>query len=315
MEVVMLEMLHQIPGPIFMLLYGALIIIGIVIGRKWIAADGSARFVMPDETRFDSIALSYLRGGINSTIRIALLKLIKIRAVDIDESSGKSFIVKNEKHKGKLESVEEELYMAISGTISPSEIFKPLIRLGIESRLKLIKEELTGAGLLRSGDAIRNARIKKGVIILLLLAVGLTKLYMGIIYNKPFVFLTIMISIEVILFFFVLKTGAVSTLGKKYMTQLAERFAWARDDFGKGNETTPVEPDFAAALFGTAVLVSLPAYETYARTFPARQTGDSSLTGGDWGTSNGCGGSTGGSDGGGGDSGGGGCGGCGGGGD
>src|SRR3972149_1387006 len=88
----MIEIVRQIPGPLFLLLFAVLAAIGVYLARLWSDRDGSTDYPLPDPDRFGPLAIAALRGGRNAVIRTAVFSLwkrglIDIKKVEVKESS------------------------------------------------------------------------------------------------------------------------------------------------------------------------------------------------------------------------------------
>jgi uncharacterized protein (TIGR04222 family) len=303
----MLSMIRQVPGPEFLLLYALIIAAGIVIGRKWVAADGSEGHSLPDFTRFDPLSLALLRGGVNEVIRTAVFDLWKKDLLEILQERKKTTLRAKDGDLSALHPIETAIHHAVrGGTTNPSELFKSSeLKQPLENQLARSQEDLTLANLLRNREAVGQAKRKKTTTIIIVLALGLAKLSLGLLHDRPVLFLVILLLFAMVTLQRLLPAGPLSTLGKRYLEGLQSHFGWIKSELAHGNQPAGVDPALVVAIFGVASLASIAQYQAFAGAFPARSQG---ITG----DSSGCGGSAGGGSDGGGSDGGGGCGGCGG---
>jgi len=315
----MFEMIRQIPGPVFLLVYAVVVVFGIIIAKKWIAADGTGERSMPDLEQYDPISVALLKGGLNEVIRTAVFLLVEKKLVEVKTPPDKPVLKAVSGKHAEMHPVEREVHNALQkGIEKPSDLFKSEdLRSRLETQLKTNRDGFERAQMLRTAEQKQQAGRKKWVVVFLLLAFGCIKLFLGIAYGRPVMFLAIELVVAVVLLLVLIKISPLSTLGTRYVIVLKRHFTWIKDEMAQGKEPTGIDPAMAVALFGVGALVGFGAYQPFANAFPANRSGSAGSSSGGCGDSSGCGGSSGGGSsdsGGGSDGGGGGCGGCGGGG-
>jgi len=317
----MFGMIREIPGPVFLLVYAVVVVFGVLIARKWIDADGTGDRPMPDFAQYDPISIALLKGGINEVIRTAVFMLVEKKLVEVKTPPDKPVLKAVAGIHAEMLPVEREIHNALQkGIEKPSDLFNSDDLIGrLEAQLKTVSDGLKRAQVLRNDEQKQQAARKKWIVVILVLVFGCTKLFLGIAYGRPIIFLAIELVVAAVLLLVLIKISPLSTMGRQFLIGLKRHFTWIKDELAQGKEPAGIDPAVAVALFGVGALVGFGAYQPFANAFPANRTGSSGdSSSGGCGTSSGCGGSSGSSSdsgGGGSDGGGGGCGGCGGGGD
>lgn len=297
----LLNAIIYIPGPTFLLYFIGLSTICIKLGWLWANADGSTQHPLPEPTRFDPIAIAALRNGTNSVIRTVIFSLWNNKMIDFKGEGKDTTVESMQSHQeARLGTIEKEIYNFVKTPRKISDLFQDSdLKQNVEMHLRPIYEKLENSHLVRT--ELDRSRTWKAITLtaFVITGVGVTKLYFGIKYGHPVLFLIILLIISLIALYIALKPGAIpSRLGRLYLKELEGHFGWLKEDTynPKG-----IDPAFAIAIFGIGALSASPIYNPFNKAFPASKSGG------------GCGGGCGGGGGDGGEGGGcGGCGGCGG---
>jgi len=209
----MWQTLIQIPGPAFLWYFAGLSVICIVLAWLWARADGSTQYPLPELTRFDPVAIAALRGGTNSVIRTIIFSLWKRNLVEIRDD-GKETEITTLKHwtDAKLEPVEKEIYQALQVPTKAGDLFQDKnLLLNLEIYLGPIYEKLENLHLARTENERSRIWWIFGSFLLVIVGVGGTKLYLGLIYGHPVFFLIILLFVSVIVLYTVLDPKAIPT--------------------------------------------------------------------------------------------------------
>ncbi len=291
----LLQMLMQIPGPAFIWYFAGLAIIGIVLAWLWARADGSTQYPLPELTRFDPIAIAALRGGTNSVIRTIIFSLWDRKMVEIRDD-GKDAQISTLKHStdAKLDPVEKEIYQALQAPTKAGDIFQDTnLLLKIETYLRPIYDKLENLHLARTENDRSRIWLIFGSFLLVIVGVGGTKLYLGLTYGRPVLFLIILIIVSVNVLYSALNPKGIPTaLGRQYLQRLEEHFGWLRESIKERRTQEGIDPAFALAVFGIGVFGSSALYQPFSKAFPANSAGSGGCGGGCGG--GGCGGGCGG---------------------
>ena len=310
----MIEIIRQVPGPLFLLYYAAYAAACMVVGRILLSADGTLNYPMPDLTRFDPLSLSFLRGGRAAVIRTAVFDLwhkglVTIGGTGADVTLGQAR-VGNKELSAKMKNVKPVarlIYQFLEVKRKSADLFRAKdMKAGLDMHLRLTERELTEERLMKTEHDLTRSMVVSAILVLVMLLPGVIKLGLGISRLKPVGFLFIILVASVLVFGFSLRPWSKATgLGRKYLARLEKDFGWIKEKTKKKGLLTGIDPAFAVALFGPAVLGAETGYQAYASAF--HKSGGYSCGGCSGSSSCGGGGGCGGSG-----CGGGGCGGCGG---
>ncbi len=312
----MIRFIEGIDGPTFLWIYGAIAAAGICLLFWWKSKhDDSLNYKMPDPEGFDSTYMAVFRGGWLAAIRTMMFDLWQKEVILINGDK-KLSLRKNAREKMKeipeSNILEHTVYKHIaSGTDYPKEITKKVKKDldggTLENWRKSVEEKLETLHLRHSDNNAFSIKVMYRLFQLPWLALGITKVVLGIMKSRPVVFLIIEIVLAWILLAVIISPSQRMTqLGKQFQKRLEQKFEWLKKSLSNKSPGTFVEPSLAMmgiAIFGVSALGTNPLYQDFKNNFNA--TYDSS---GGCGSTGGCGG--GGCGGGG--CGGGGCGGCGG---
>jgi uncharacterized protein (TIGR04222 family) len=256
----MIEMLRQIPGPQFLCYYMVLAVFCIVIAFLWANADGTARLELPRLTEFNPIVIGYLRGGWKSVTLTAMFSLWNKRLLHITSTS--SFLSGDEitvegvpGSKTPLSKTEQAVYDFLRTPRSPGSVSKdPTLRDEIKVHLAPYNFELERSRLIKNiADRYRSWTATL-VMLLVLVAVGGTKLYLGITHNRPSQNLAFLLQFSVAGLFYAVKPWANPTrLGKRYLETLKEKFDWMKGKIA-ASPSEGIDLVFCFAIFGISAI-------------------------------------------------------------
>jgi len=299
-----IEFLAQIPGKYFLLIFVALVITTIIICGLWIKKDGSIQYPLPELTRFDSIGVALLSGGVKSVIQTTVFRLWDRKLIDINgEGSNATLEIKKQSQQNPSGAVENEIYQFLQSPKKPKDIFKDA---SLQDRIKMhvepIQRELEQLHLARTESERNRAWGITAIAFLVIFGVGGTKYHLGKTFGYPTDFLFALLWGSLIVLWISTTSSAIfgssditTTLGRRYLKEMREQFSWVKESIDKGNVPEGIDPSLVVALGGIGILAGSALYQPYSEVFcPEKSTG--------W-SGGGCGGGGGG---------GGGCGGCGG---
>jgi uncharacterized protein (TIGR04222 family) len=290
----MIDMLIQIPGPIFLLYFGLFSIIGIVFGRFWIRADGSSHYLLPEPTALNPYEMAALQDGPKRVIQTALFNLwhrqLLVTSGKGNHAEVKSLDSSKQRPNGRIEEI---IYQFAQITRKPPDFFNNSgLRLSLNPPLKRINQTLEQLHLKRTEAQMTQARWKMWLILFTILGIGLIKLHFGLYYEHPVFWLILFLIIVPMVAFFILKPHPNTRLGHHYQNKLAEHLEGiqAHSDF---------DLTFSVALFGLSGLAGIAAFEAFGDTFeetispsgvPGGAGADSGGDGGGSSSGGGCGG-------------------------
>ncbi|MCP4702950.1 MAG: TIGR04222 domain-containing membrane protein [Gammaproteobacteria bacterium] len=299
-------MLTQIPGPFFLLIFTVFSVACIIGGRLWANADGSKEYPLPEMIRLNPYEIAALRAGRKGVIQTVLFLLWHRKLIKISGKGRTARIMKGEFRQPTANPLEEAVYnFVVRVKRKPGEFFNPSRRsLGLHSKidelLGPVNQTLEELHLRCDKSEMKQAWIAFLVPLGLILGIGCTKIYFGIYYDRPVIFLILLLIVMAVISIKILKPRQTTQLGRRYQKKLVKNFLWMKSRLQN-------DPAFDVAVFGTTALAGIAFFSLFENA--------SAMTAGRGTAGSGFGGGSGGGSGGGGDSssdGGGGCGGCGG---
>jgi uncharacterized protein (TIGR04222 family) len=288
----MIDMLIQIPGPIFLIEFIIFSTICIWVAWLW---NHEVSTHLPSLTSLNPFEIAALREGHKGIIQAALFNLWHQKLL-ITSGIGKSVqIQKNDaltlQSEGKIEEI---IYQFATQPRAPAEFFTNIaLQARMDKQIKPINLKLETKHLKRTDSHRKRVWKTFWMTLIFIFGLGGTKLYFGLLHDRPVGFLFVLLIVLPIITWMVLKPANRNTqLGYRYQKKLAEHFEWA-----KSKESSGIEPDFLVAIFGMSALTHFTTFAVFEDTFSEKVISSNVET-----SSSGCGGGC--SDGGG-------CGGCG----
>jgi uncharacterized protein (TIGR04222 family) len=313
--------ISEMPGPLFLILYAAVIVL-VLVEASWRAYRGDRSEALgpePIPAKPDPIEIAYLRGGENEVTRLLVYDLIRRGYLRVEETKkriGRGTETKIEQaadrpELAKLSPIEAEAFDDFDRGRKPVDLFQPT---GLASRIKgwvePMAESLREGSLLSGREQVERAWKTWFTGALMILAFGGFKFAIAMAKERyNIVFLLILTFLGLILLGLVCRVPRLTRRGKDYMNRLREAFEGLKPRVAQVVEPGHSDPalTLVPAVFGVAALVGTP----YAYAPDLFKASAASSAGGCGGGGGGCGGGGGGCGGGG--CGGGGCGGGGGG--
>ncbi|MEY3219882.1 MAG: hypothetical protein RIT27_1239 [Pseudomonadota bacterium] len=287
----------------FWIFFGAAVVVG-----RWLMgrADESKHFSMPSPSQLNTYEIAALRDGRKGVIHTALFNLWQADLIKVSGKNQDAHIsLVSPQHLAPKNNFEAILFHYIKEQPrKPADFFSASsIHDELNNALENSYQKLEKLHLRRTEEQLANVKRIGNVFFWSIMILGLTKLYFGITYGRPVLFLVISLVIAFIvgLIVFSPSNPFLSTLGKRYLKSLQKHFSKTQNAM-----KMDIDPALRVAIFGVAALAGFAIFAEFQEAFAASAMSSNSSSGG-------CGGGCGGSDGGGSD-GGGGCGGCGGGG-
>jgi len=252
----MTEIIRSMPGPLFLVLYVAVAAGCIIAARSVLANDGTRDLHMPDPSRFGPYAVAYLRGGIPAVIQAALFALHHYDCLIVNEERkffGRALSLSiNTSATAALSELEQAVLRSIPDDNRRVDIVqdKELVA-RIQPLMAPIIAEMQQCRLVRSlEERSRAKRIALGFLTFMT-GFGAVKLAMGLHYQRPVVFIVILLLLSILAFLLFVRPMRLQTeLGISYLKSLSERLSWMK----KSGRDTSLHPAYGFAVFGAAVL-------------------------------------------------------------
>lgn len=306
-----LDWLISIPGESFItlfLIYSTLII---GISRYLIIKDTTKNLELPKISKLDPYTIAFLKENWQGTVRLAVFNLISSKLIEIRQGTFSIFNIKSDKvlkteiKKEIRNPIEKIVYAFVGSGRAINSFFKTTIHNHLSSTLSPIRKFLISQRLIRNASDERRIVLIRRICYALIFILGGTKLILGIIRDKPILYLVFILMIVGFIMIRLLNSNDKKTdLGRRYLKSLEEKFETAKEKIKSNGTIEDSNSSLYVALFGTSILAGIAGYEAYANSNFRNQS--------PLGTGGGCGGSGCGGSGCGGGGCGGGCGGCGG---
>jgi uncharacterized protein (TIGR04222 family) len=303
----MTEFIVHIPGPVFLLFFSVLSIICIIISKILISRDGYENLPVPEPSQFEPTAIASLRGGWGAVIRVTLFNLWERKMIEIT-GSGNDTRIKSSGTGEHGNAIEAKIFKILTEPQKPSNLFKDKSLItAVDGYLREANLKFEKIHLIRTKDDKKKAWMITLSAFCIFILIGMFKTYMGIMRDKPVVFLVLLIVLFTVIHLVVQQPWkSITGLGNKFLKKAQENFGSLKDEISRGIIPEGANPAMAVAVFGVGILAGSALFTAYSSAFPADRSGH-----GNYGCSGGCGsGCSSGCSGGGGC--GGGCGGCGG---
>lgn len=257
----MIDLLISIPGQQFLFLFLLYEAFCIFIARHFINnIDGSKGYSLPPVTGFSSYYIATLKGGWKTVVESSLYGLWKRDLIDLKHTSHilKSSAIEAVRKKSKnitLNVIENIIYNYFHHRRNIREIFDDEdIKTSVNTKIASYIQELQAKHLLkRSGDLTKGFIIVAFTFFAIYL-IGITKLYLGIMRDKPIGFLSVILVITPFIIFLILKpTRPQTVLGIAYLELLKKNFEWMKEK-ARYDDLNGIDPVHVAAIFGVAAI-------------------------------------------------------------
>jgi uncharacterized protein (TIGR04222 family) len=278
----MLEFIRNINGPDFLVIYMVYSLV-IIFSLKILNISMGSTRKLALNTDLDSYSISTLKSksSIHNLAQTIIFKLFVEKYLEM-KADGKSVTFeKVNKSTDSLNWIEKSVveYFEI-----PKAYYTLLLDKIKSKDLKLygkeVNKQLIEAGLMKSREQLRREKTFRSIAYLLLLSLGVTKLTMGLVNNKPVLFLVLEIILMSVVFFAVNHVSYLTREGKDYLNAKSDEYSWIRN--GSRNSGFPSgmsEAVMGAALFGIASMYIYPEFGALSRSLGINSSSYASGTG------------------------------------
>ena len=225
--------------------------------KVFVNRDYTLNYEVPEPTSVLPIEVAILRNGIKGAIIISIFNLWKRKAINLTLGKRSVLMEKINSSASEFSDLEHTIYHNLSKPRYYRDFYRQkaikTLEQVIEPNIKKLKE----MKLLADKSIIGH--YWTGVIlgILLLLAFGGTKLYFGIVREKPFGFLVLLLIISHIVLFMIIQPNKVriTTLGKNFLVTAQKRFEWLKTQKSNKNLLKDENLQYGIACFGIAAFM------------------------------------------------------------
>jgi uncharacterized protein (TIGR04222 family) len=191
-------------------------------------------------------------------------------------TKGSRFVRRTKDATPPVEPLEAVVWEFLQTKRQPDEFFKDAgLRSVFETYAGKAQQDFERKGLLATPVQHNRAKWIGRIISFLVLGIGVSKLCLGLIHNKPSEYLIVMILLAALsLYFSVIRCSQerLSPAGRQFMNRLEAHFAWLKEAI-KGERKPGIDPAYAFALFGTTILAGTLLFSSFSEAFPGRTIG------------------------------------------
>ncbi|MFZ4398666.1 MAG: TIGR04222 domain-containing membrane protein [Bacteroidales bacterium] len=252
----MTDFIQQIPGPIFLLLYILYAAVIIILAKYLKDRDATFNLEIPETTSISAIDTALLNKGIKGAIICCIFDLWQKKMIDISKQGKSTFI----KKRSDEYNIQNPLETAIFNYLKKPKLYRhffnesAMISMGNILQNNLLN--LQKLKLAADQKTIKRAWIILSIAMILILSIGLYKLYLGIIHEKAVIFLIICIISAIYLLFYLINPFHIYTtaLGRKFLKNSAQRFEWLKAERNPENTSNDMNLSYFVAVFGVSAL-------------------------------------------------------------
>lgn len=294
----MLEVLHKIPGPFYLLIYAGIAVIGgLILHMRWKFCktdlpNGLFENPVPSE-------IAYLVGRENHVLRTTVISLWNrgLIRTDIENKSTVLFPASDGDHSS-LNEIEKIVLHAVRNRMFLNQL---LLQVGvlkqIKNRMSEVKSRFEKQGLFHSVSEGNRLTNEASLLWMVLMVFGGIKVIMGIYYQHPFTLLILeMIIATLLIIGYVTNNKTLTPCGKKAIKQLKKKHEWIKarvKSEGLFDEDTIAV--MGVALFGAGILAGQGGgYQAFSSMYTSGNSGGCGGSGCGSGGGGGCGGGCGG---------------------
>jgi uncharacterized protein (TIGR04222 family) len=294
----MTDLLLQISGPVFLLLYLAAVITGLVIYHKLSRKiDFTYTEELSDHRPLTSAEVAVVKyKNVQPLIKTILVGLFENKYIQF-LPDGKVEISKGNRPE-KISVTDKIVYDYFKTPQNPRSVLRDsTVRYQMKHQVDEIKNVLIGKGIYRNAELKRKLFLLNMGILSVILIFAFTKISLASQYHHPVGYLTFLIILTLISFIAKMP-GNLSFFGKKEIEKLEDKFKWVKDVHQPVEAPDNFDPMMTTALFGMGTLLLFSDYSVLGNDFPETKEMDnysasgcsscgSSSSGSDGGSSNG----------------------------
>lgn len=252
----MIEILKEIPGPYFLFIYTIISVFVIILAKKYAENDYTKNFKVPEPTKIEPLDIALLKSGIKGAIIVSVFNLWRKKKIEIVKIKNNIALKQLSSDFEGLNKLESIILKNTSSQKNYQYFFTQISIQTTQNLLKPNKENLERLKLLPDYQIIKRYWIATTFSTFFLLLVGVTKLYLGILRDKPVFFLVFLLIISILAVFSVIKPYNIkhSALGKKLINITSKRFEWLKT---KNNNSLMLDDNllYGIAIFGISAFL------------------------------------------------------------
>jgi len=192
--------------------------------------DSTKTLEIPDPSEISPLDLALLKKGIKGAIIVSIFNLWRYKKVEIIKTKYSVLIKQVSDNAIGLNKLEN---IILQSTGKPKIIRYFFTNKSISTLQKVLqpnKEKLEDLKLLADNKTKVRYTIISILALITMLSLGVTKMYLGIINDKPIIFLIILIVISIVSFILIIQPHKTehTNLGSRLISSSKERFEWLK---------------------------------------------------------------------------------------
>jgi len=222
----MLDLLTQIPEPVFLMYFTLFSMSCLVIGKLRINFDGSTQYQPPELTIFTPFEMAALQPDERTRIiHIALFNLWH-RQFIIISGEGREIQIESSSSAPPPDKIEKLIFNFINQKVrTPAEFFENIILLSqLDKTIEPLHQKLEQQHLQKTSQQLQQDKIVFLVILFLIWTSGGSLLLLYLYRGLPVGHLVILLIFITIITFSVLNFQRTTRLGQQYLQKLMQRY-------------------------------------------------------------------------------------------
>jgi uncharacterized protein (TIGR04222 family) len=260
----MIDILINIPAPIYLLLFAIIILTCYFLGWFIINIDGSLKYPLPEINTLNPYQIAALRGGRKAVIRTVIVSLWNRKLLRLESLNANIDTSSNYGDKVEFQSVpsqylkpisyEQAIHDYFSTKATPNEMFQ---NTGFQNKIDHLLDptynELEKLHLFRSKSYKNRAYFIIISISIILIFIAGVKLYYLEVGNMQF-YLFIELCLALIFLNHLIPKSRTTKLGRKYLTSIENHFSRLNSQTERGITNVNIDSTYLVAVFGIRVI-------------------------------------------------------------
>lgn len=261
----MLDLLIQIPEPMFLIYFNLFSMSCIVMGWLRINFDGSTQYQLPELTTLTPFEMAALQPDERTRIIHIALSNLWHRQLITTSGEGREIQIESSSSEPPSNKIEKLIFNFINQQArTPAEFFENTTLLSqLDEAIEPLHQKLEQQHLEKTSKQLQRDKIVLLMILFLIWANGGSKLLLSLYRGMPINFLIILLIFMTIITFVVLIPQRTTRLGQQYLQKLIRRY------------NSPViqknlDIDWQIAILG---MVGIASHPVFSRSFPTTLVG------------------------------------------
>jgi uncharacterized protein (TIGR04222 family) len=252
----MIEIIKEIPGPYFLLVYCVFSALIILLAKKFAEMDSTKEMETPEPSEISPLDIALLNKGIKGAVIVSIFNLWKEKRIEIKKVKNNITLKQISADVSGLNRLESVILKNTSNQKYYRHFFTKKSIKTIQDILQPNKDNLEKLNLLPNSEVKNRYWFVSLLSVAILILFGGTKFILGISRDKPVAFLFMLIVLSIIALFFYIKPHKLryTALGSRFIASSSQRFEWL-----KKNDSNSLMADdnllYGVALFGISAFI------------------------------------------------------------